>query len=730
MCGLAGLARIDGTSLSGDADLLLRQMARAVAHRGPDEEELFRSGSVGMAFTRLSLVDPAAGSQPLHSADGSLVLIANGEVYNHRELAAGLPSGTRFQTGSDCEVLVHLYQRDGLRFLDNVRGMFALVLWDRRKNQLIFARDRFGIKPLFYHRNKQRIVFGSEMKALFQDGSCPRELDWEASLSDRGLSALPSLSEAQPNTWFRGIELAPAGTILKIDLADGRTATHKYWDFPEFSSDSDMSADEFVTSYGEILADSVRECETADVELGLFLSGGIDSVSVAALSSIKPRTFSALNGSTLVNGDSEYAFRAASTLGLNNHQIVLNTDDIPTADEWKQLLWLVESPQCSPATYYKREMYRYVKANFPEIKGMLLGAGSDEFNGGYSPTLSDGQGYPEFLGGLRGMHLRERLAARPELGAWWDRSEHPILRSEVLSRGLNGREREPYERYFRAKYQDVQQYNCWHEDRTAGGSGIEARVPFLDHRLVELVARVPHALRPQLIWDKRILRDAMRGRIPSGFVERPKGAFFYGDGIRHTYRTFARMIAQNDHALLEEALSGPEAKEFIDPDNFRATLRKLEESPGAGHVEFLVRLMNLGLLEQMAERLPKLPVDAEESAPPRDLAIVDWDQELSQIEREVLPRRNLDLGSVLHFADSVLVLSDKNETDSAYIVVDGEIQYVVSHQDDPAWFRLIGAIDGERTISALLHEAGCQEEDVADLITESRDLGILVISEA
>ncbi|MFD7510563.1 asparagine synthase (glutamine-hydrolyzing) [Streptomyces sp. NPDC059853] len=726
MCGLAGIARIDGCSLSEGTDSVLRAMARAVAHRGPDEVEILRSGPVGLAFTRLSLVDPLAGSQPLVSQDGSLVLIANGEIYNHRELASGFPAGTRFQSGSDCEVLLHLYQRDGLRFLNSVRGMFALALWDKRRNQLHFARDRFGVKPLFHHRNGERVVFGSEMKAVFLDHASPRELDWESALADQAMSGAPVFADGSPNTWFKEIELVPAATVVTTDLRTGAVSHHRYWEFPEFGRDDETTEVDFIRTYGELLQESVRECETADVELGIFLSGGIDSAAVAALSSIRPRSFTALNGSTLVNQDAEGGHRAAALLGLDNHQVLFDTRQIPTADEWKQLLWLLESPQCGPEIFYKREMYRFVKEQYPEIKGMLLGGGSDEFNGGYSLSIANGGSWNDFVHNIEKMSLLEDPGHHLGLGSWWDQSSRPLLRREILGQVKN-RTGDPYERFFRWKYRDIQQYNCWHEDRTAAGSGIEARVPFLDHRLLELVARIPPELRPSLVWDKRILREAMRDVLPPEFTQRPKVPFFYGAGVHHTYRAFAAMLAREGDALLEEALSSPGSGTYIDVDNARATLRDLQEDPSSGHVEFLLRVVNLGLLEQMTESMPTPPVSAVPAVVPRQIVINDWEKQRPDIEAEVLHRPEIGEDTVLKLPDSVLLLASPGTPGMGYVAVNGTIEYIIDENEAPGWFGLLGSFDGVQSLGQLL-SGEPQDINVArNLISDSIELGVLTV---
>lgn len=416
MCGLAGLARIDGRHLDEGSDVVLKGMMHAVSHRGPDAEEMLREGPVGLAFTRLSLVGPDNGSQPLHSEDGSVVLIANGEVYNHRELAASLPAGTRMRTKSDCEVLVHLYQIHGLDFLDNVRGMFGLILWDRKRNKLILGRDHFGVKPLYYTRNRERIALASEIKALFVDPATPRQLAWDDALAAHAFNSSPILDSSNPLTWFEGVSLVPAGTILEIDLSDGRTNEHKYWQLPSFVGDSDASDRELITSFREILASAVDECATADAGVGLFLSGGIDSAAIAALAaqSADLETFTVLSGSTLVSQDAEYAHRISKLLGVPNHQVLFKHTSIPSVDEWKNLLWLTEMPTCNAEQYFKRELHRHVRAEFPHIKGMLIGSGADEFCGGYSVQTSGGGGWDAFTGVLQQMSRGRRSNADPD----------------------------------------------------------------------------------------------------------------------------------------------------------------------------------------------------------------------------------------------------------------------------------------------------------------------------
>src|SRR5215471_13533344 len=462
MCGLAGRAVIGRLALPPDGLAQLRRMSHAVAHRGPEGETILVNGPVGLAFRRLALVAPGGGGQPILDPGENVALIANGEVYNHRDLEAGFPV-SELRTGSDCEVLAHLYVRDGLRFLNDVMGMFALVLHDRRRNRLVMARDRFGIKPLYYARCGDSIIFGSEIKALLQDPACPRELDWPSALADQALHGAPLFTHEPVNPWLRGIEIVPAGTIISIDLATGQADRHQYWRLPDFSGGGNTASDEdLVASYRDLLAASVADCVTANADVGLFLSGGVDSSAVAALAMPhrQPQTFSVLTGSTLANGDAEAACQAAAALGLSNHQLVFDAGRVPEVPEWKRLLWLLETPLCGPEQYYKYELYRYVKRVHPEIKGMLLGQASDEFNGGYSAGLSGGTDWAGFRSALSGMARSTAVRARPALACWLDHHDELVVSDELLRVVASPLPDDPYQAFVAWKYRDIQQYNC------------------------------------------------------------------------------------------------------------------------------------------------------------------------------------------------------------------------------------------------------------------------------
>lgn len=731
MCGLAGVARVDGGPLDDATEPVLRRMLRALRHRGPDDERLLLDDQVGLAFTRLSLVDPEGGGQPLVSPDGSVVLIANGEIYNHEELAAGLPPDSRPRTRSDCEVLVHLYQRDGLRFLDQVRGMFSLVLWDRRERRLLLAKDRFGVKPLLYHRNRRRIVFGSEVKALFEEPECPRRLDWELALTDQAMTGAATYAAGGPVSWYEEIEHVPPATILDISLHDGTMSAHRYWRLPDPAGEEDRSDADLIELHRELLRSSVEESCMADVEIGLFLSGGIDSAAVAAFASRKltPHTFTTLSASAIACGDAPYGHRVAGALGLPNHQVLFERDRIPGVDEWRRLLWLVEMPQCGPEQFYKYELHRFVKSEYPDIKAMLLGGGADEYNGGYTTSFSNGQGWDGFLSSISEMARNRAFRARPDLAHWNEDTRFPLLTDAALELYSGVSLADPYTAFLTWKHRDVALYNCWHEDRTAAGNGIEARVPFLDHRLVELLAGLPPSTRARLLWDKRILRDGLVGILPDDVVNRPKVAFYHENGVEHVHRTFVRMLAQDGGALVEEAMAAPRARELLNADGARAMLATLTADCRAGHVERLLRVVNLGLLDQLTRSLPTPPVDAGAVAVARAVPVEDWTAAHDDLVAMTTPRPAIHETSTPARAGNVLLLNDPVDADTWYVAVDGTIEYVVNRDEEPEWLRFLLAVDGKCDLGSVLAAASTDLDTVGQLLTEAVDLGVLVLSD-
>lgn len=744
MCGIAGVLKLDGTALDSNSDAVLLGMVREMAYRGPDDEQILRDGPVGFAFRRLAIIDLPGGRQPLRNEDGSLLLMANGEIYNHQELRAALHSRHQFRTRSDCEIVLHLYEEKGVQFLDDLIGMYALAVWDRRRRRLILARDRFGIKPLFYTVNQDRLVFASEIKALLRYPDCPRRFDWVGALVDPWLNGTVSTNPTDPMSFFQGIEHLPAGCLLEVDVPSGRTERRRYWALP-LVGDGGLSPEpvadrELVDSYAGFLEDSVRRCLMSDVEVGLFLSGGIDSAAVATIAA-KHReihTFTVLSLSTLANDDAKYAHLTARQLGLPNHQVVSrwdNHDFDPT--EWKRLVWLCETPFCGPEQLYKYHLYRYARAVRPGLKVILTGQGSDEFNGGYSSMIapSENQSWDGFLASLDVMERGRLLRASPSsVFVWEEHFRQPLLSKEFLL-SISG-ERDyghGWHAYLATKYRDLQMYNCWHEDRTAAGNSVENRVPFLDHRLVEFTLQIPADKHPALFWDKQVLREAMARHLPPDVCRRPKVPFFYGNGTRYTHRMMLALLMRDNFALIEEAFSSRLAAAFIDRDAVLAAVQEVTDDPEAANVEFLLRLVNMGLLEQMAAAAGR-NVSTECSVPvPRAMTIDDWNQAEEQIHLEFSIRREgLDQSVVPALAPNVCLMrrEDSGGSQESYLVVDDKVEYVLSEAEAKPWLCVLRQMDGKRTLGEILAVAGVSEAQVREYLEEAMDYGLITIRAA
>ena len=722
MCGLAG----EGWIVGRRGESHVRAMVRMVAHRGPDGAATLNLADAELGFVRLSLVDPAGGDQPLSTPEGDLHLIANGEIYNHRELEAGLRSGAPMRTGSDCEVLLHLYRERGMNFLDDVRGMFAFVLYDSRNRRLLLARDKFGIKPLFLHRDDDRVIFGSEIKALFTDPRTPRTLDWQRCLADQMMTSEPVFDTSPAHSWFRDISLVPAGCIVAIELGDGTASTHRYWDFPAGEPDYGETAEGFVDRYREALAASVADCGMADVEVGLLLSGGIDSAAVGRLAQTPPRSFTVVNGSVLANGDAQGAHLIAAALGLTHHLVVIPDAAVPSADAWRRHVWLQETPLAGPESYLKSELYRYVRAEAPEVKAMYLGGGADEFNGGYTSLLAGGGDWNDFIRNITGMSWRAPGSPQRGCAAWLDYGPAPLIKPDVLA---GQAQLSRLNHYHRWKYRDVQQYNCWHEDRNAAGSGIEARVPFLDSRLIDVISSIPEKLAAELLWDKLILRRAMIGILPEAILNRPKTPFFYGSGVGSTYRMMSRMLMQADGELVEQALSARGAGEVIDAANARLMLAALEENPSGELVEFALRIVNLGLLQAMADETPAALVDWDAGQIAERIVVRDWDNAADELSRRIAEPLSLADDSLVILADNAQVLRATDDT-TYFIAIDAAIEYVIDAEEDADWLRFLLAIDGERTLAESLAAAGTTLDRIGDTLRQALDERVLVLAEA
>ncbi len=726
MCGIAGVAVLAGAPLDDIDRAALRAMSGAIAHRGPDGDSLFEDGSVGFAFRRLALVAPDSGDQPLFDGRKDVVLVANGEVYNHRELQARLGNPT-LRTRSDCEVLAHLYAERGRHFLDEVRGMIAVALWDRAHNRLVLARDRFGIKPVFFAMAGGRVVFGSEIKALFAHPAVPRQLDWQAALSNQVFTLEPRLATEPGTSWFTGVESVAPGSVVSIDLGTGAISRHQYWTLPTAAESSSMSDEDYIGEYHRLLVSAVDEATTSDTEIGLFLSGGIDSMAIAAITADlgKPlHTFSVLTGSTLASTDAEYAHRCARHTGVSNHFLGFEPTVVPSSDEWLALLWLLETPLCTAEHFYKYHLHRFAKGVRPELRGMMLGQGSDEFNGGYSGTLSDdAEGWDDFDRSIRQLARRSAVGRAGSLATWWGGPDR-LVSDRLL--GQWGLPADPYQDYLVWRLRFVEQYQCWHEDRTAAGNGVEGRVPFFDHRLAELAASVPANRRPALFWNKRILRAGMQHLLPPEIALRPKVSFYAGSGAHYATRLIRGVLAADGGSLVERSLATDGANTFLDVDRVRDRAAALDATSDLADAEMLLRLVNLGLLEAMAEQLPRWSVSQILARDVAEVVVTDWDQDAAGLAACYRPAPNGDARPALPASVQLL----RTRTDELVIVIDDELQFNVTAADAPELHALLPLCEGVLSIEELAGMTGLPVDVVADQLRDAIESGVCLTEPA
>ncbi len=541
-------------------------MAGELQHRGPDGVGMYLDAGLGMVNTRLSIIDLAGGDQPIGNEDGRYWVIQNGEIYNHPELRLELEAlGHQFRTDSDTEVIVHAYEAWGHHCLDRFNGPFAIALWDRRERCLFLARDRFGVRPLFLARYGSELVFGSEVKAILRHPSARRELD------PVGLVDTFTLWAPQPDrTAFLGISELPPGHWLRIG-PDQHSESHCWWDL-RFQSPGEQrqeSESALAEELAELLEDSTRLRLRADVPVGAYLSGGLDSSAIAALaqrvSGDRLRCFGI--GFTDPNYDeSVHQDRIAAALGVDFNRITISPHDIATL--FPEVVALSEKPllRTAPAPMLALSSLVHDQG----FKVVLTGEGADELFAGYDlfreaqirrfwakepaslqrPRLFEriypwlnrsASNLPGFTRQFFGQGLldtrdplyshRIRFGTTSRLLRFLD----PAL-LDAIEPGQAPTERlaarlpkafESFSDLAKAQYLEIVTFlhgYLLHSqgDRMLMGRSVEGRFPFLDHRLAAFAASLPDAMRLQGLRDKRILRKAMAPLLPPEIAQRPK----------------------------------------------------------------------------------------------------------------------------------------------------------------------------------------------------------------
>ena len=525
-------------------------MAEALRHRGPDGEAVERFGAATLVCTRLAIIDVAGGDQPFLSEDGEIALVANGEIYNHRELREELTArGHRFASGSDCEVLVHAYEEHGPDFVRRLNGMYGLALWDSRQDRLIAARDQFGVKPVYWWSDGRRTAVASEIGALIAAGLVEPELDPVALDHYLACRFVPGT-----RTLFKGVSKLAPGDVLTA-TPEGHPQITSFREAPGAQLDGASEGqltDELVIRF----ADAVERQMMSDVPYGAFLSGGVDSAAIvaamAARSHVSPTTFTVgFPGAGDVLDEREAAAQSARILGSDHHDTAMVEGDYLT--ELGQAVRRLEEPCGIPSAPALLQLSRFAAR---DVKVVLSGQGADEPHGGYgrhqaAALLGPLSRLPGFLAKLATSLPNERARRLGHLLGPMEDARRLVRLVEIsdsgLRRKLTGRTGEEAESERTAQaadllgdvadrdllgqalYLDTRMFLpaslliCG--DKMSMAASLEQRVPFLDVELMRFVERIPARARVRLRAGKRLHRRAMERLLPAEIARRPKHGF-------------------------------------------------------------------------------------------------------------------------------------------------------------------------------------------------------------
>jgi asparagine synthase (glutamine-hydrolysing) len=561
MCGISGLVRPRGSTAPVNRDVAER-MRDVMAHRGPDGVGLYLGPRVALGHRRLAIVDVEHGAQPMASDDGQVQLVFNGEIFNHPMLYAQLRAeAVHYHTRCDTETILRLYERHGQAMPEHLRGMFAIAIWDERSQELFLVRDRFGVKPIYYaHLADGSLLFGSEIKVILAAGDVRAAFN-EQALPDMLANHAPSGDE----TLFAGIRRLPAGHTLT--WKDGEVRIARYWDL-HFGETDQRDDATLIAEYKERFIEAVRLRLMADVPLGMFLSGGIDSASITAAMSTLVRdpikTFSVAFAEREAN-ELHYARLVATRYATDHHEVVVSPGDF--WDAVPRLIWHEDEPMAHPSSVALNFVSRLAAQ---QVKVVLTGEGSDETLAGYNRyrvTIANamlGRRYEQWTpramrDAVRGVigalpassRLRQKLSRTAlvlpadltslyfDNFAVFDRATQQRLLSAEARARLAGID--PYAAASKALgaadghtlldqllYADTKTYLhelLMKQDQMSMAASIESRVPFLDHPLVEYAARLPERLKLRGWTTKYVLREAMKDMLPPEILSRKKMGF-------------------------------------------------------------------------------------------------------------------------------------------------------------------------------------------------------------
>jgi asparagine synthase (glutamine-hydrolysing) len=555
MCGITGVYQNGGEPVAHET---LAAMMGVIGHRGPDDEGSYIEDGIGLGMRRLSIIDLEGGKQPIANEDGSVITVFNGEIYNYRELRSELSGrGHKFASASDTEVIVHLYEEFGDECVQRLRGMFAFALWDSRRRRLLIARDRLGIKPLYYAESRGRLVFASEVKAILQHPSI------EARLDIQGLSGYLSLKYVpSPSTMFEGIRSLPPGHRLICDTRG--TTVKRYWDLSFAQNHTEKHSEaEYAEQLEALLKETVRIHLVSDVPFGAFLSGGLDSSTIVALMSQflgdPVKTFSVgFEGDGAPYSELPYARMVANRYRTDHHEVIIEPRHLINLAE--KVIWHLDQPIADDACIAN---FMVAELAARHVKMVLTGEGGDELFAGYarysgerlSPLFRYATPAAKSLAIAASMRIpglrRPKLALyalcqadeAKRLANWFPLFNCDMkasLLNDEVKEALNGASaddifaehlgrtdaRDPLSRML---YVDTK---LWladdllaRGDKTSMAASLEARVPLLDHKLVEFAASLPPHLKIRGLTRKYLLKQVSRSWLPAEIVDRKKKGF-------------------------------------------------------------------------------------------------------------------------------------------------------------------------------------------------------------
>jgi asparagine synthase (glutamine-hydrolysing) len=584
MCGIAGLLNVTSSRPPTTDDL--SPMIRILRHRGPDDTGFYTDQDIGLAHARLSIIDLSGGKQPLCNEDKTIWVAFNGEIFNYIELRRDLVvQGHKFTTQSDTEVIVHLYEQYGDDFVDHLNGQFAIAIWDRKNRRLVLARDRVGIRPLFYTTANGWLIFSSEIKSILVTPGVTRRLNRQA-LAE----TLTFWSVLPPATLFEGVSCLPPGHLMTVNLQTGAQAIRQYWDwdFPVASDNENRSTDDYAEELRTLLIDAVRLQLRADVPVGAYLSGGLDSSIITAF--IKNYTNSPLRTFSIAFEDAEFDesdFQRQAVEHLETHHTQVRCAKTDICQAFPRTIWHTESVILRTAPTPLMLLSATVRAEGYRV--VLTGEGADEVFGGYDifkeakvrrfwARQPDSKIRPLILDRLYPYLVKSPTSARgfaqsffrvgqdtpsiPYFGhlpRWSTTRRAWRFFSRDLAESLRGWE--PYDALEKTLPQALASWPplcrdqyieahtlmsgyllCSQGDRMAMANSIEGRFPYLDHRVIQFANALPPRYKVMGLQEKYLLRRATGHLLPPALAQRPKQPYrapdsqsFFRDGAPADY---------------------------------------------------------------------------------------------------------------------------------------------------------------------------------------------------